>query len=145
VKYANHLVLLAKGKTVLQGMIDRLLGTGRYYGMEMNVEKTRVMSISRQTSSIQIRIDEKQQDNVEYFSCFGSMITNDANCKREIKSRIAKAKAAFDKKNDIFTSKEDLRISKKLVNCYIWSIFVTGAETWTFLKIVHKCLKSFEI
>lgn len=39
VKYADDLVLMAKEETVLQGMIDRLVESGRYYGMEMNVEK----------------------------------------------------------------------------------------------------------
>ena len=39
VKYADDLVLMAKEETVLQGMIDKLFETGRYYGMEMNVEK----------------------------------------------------------------------------------------------------------
>ena len=45
VKYADDLVLMAKEETVLQGMIDKLIETGRYYGMEMNVEKRKVMSI----------------------------------------------------------------------------------------------------
>jgi hypothetical protein len=43
VKYADGLVLMAKVETVLQGMIDRLIEIG----MEMNVEKTKVMRISR--------------------------------------------------------------------------------------------------
>ena len=37
VRYADDLVLMAKEETVLQGMIDKLIETGRYYGMEMNV------------------------------------------------------------------------------------------------------------
>ena len=37
VKYADDLVLMAKEETVLQGMIDKLIETGRSYGMEMNV------------------------------------------------------------------------------------------------------------
>jgi hypothetical protein len=35
---------------------------------------------------------KKRPENVEYFNCFGSMVTNDAKCTREIKSRIAMAK-----------------------------------------------------
>jgi len=35
---------------VLLGMIDKLIEIGSCYGMEMNVEKTRVMRISRQPS-----------------------------------------------------------------------------------------------
>ena len=37
-KYADDLVLLAKEGTVLQDMINKLIETGRCYGMEMNVE-----------------------------------------------------------------------------------------------------------
>jgi hypothetical protein len=46
VKYADELVLLAKEETVLQDMIGTLTEIGRRYGMEMNVEKTKVMRIS---------------------------------------------------------------------------------------------------
>jgi hypothetical protein len=53
-------------------------------------------------------IDQKQLENVEYFSYLDSMITNDATCTREIKSRPAMAKAAFNKKKTLFTSKLDL-------------------------------------
>jgi hypothetical protein len=47
VKYADDLVLLARKENVLQGTVDRLIEIGRCYGMEMNVEKTKVMRISR--------------------------------------------------------------------------------------------------
>jgi hypothetical protein len=87
---------LAKEKTVLQGMIDRLIEIGRRFGMEMNVEKTKVIRISRQPTQVKIRRHQKQSENVEYFSYLGSMVTNDARCTREIKSRIATAKAAFN-------------------------------------------------
>jgi hypothetical protein len=54
VKYADDLVLMAKEETVLQGMIDKLIETGRRYGMEINVEKTKVMRISRQPTPVAI-------------------------------------------------------------------------------------------
>jgi predicted PP-loop superfamily ATPase len=42
----------AKEETVLQGIIDRLIEIGRCHGMDMNVERTRVMRISRQPSPV---------------------------------------------------------------------------------------------
>jgi len=45
VKYADDLVLLAKEEKLLQDMTDKLIEIGRCYGMEMNVEKTKVMRI----------------------------------------------------------------------------------------------------
>jgi hypothetical protein len=74
--------------------------------MKMNVGKTKVMKISRQPSPMKIMLDQKQLENVEYFNYLDSMITSDARCTREIKTRIAMAKAAYKKRN-LFTSKLD--------------------------------------
>jgi hypothetical protein len=138
-------VLLARDEKVLQGMIDRLIEIGRRYGMEMNVGKTKVMKISRQQSTTKIMIEQKQLENVECFNYLGSMITSDARCTREIKSRIAMAKAAFNKKKNLFTSKLKLNLRKKLVKCYILSIALCGAETWTLGKVDRKYLESFDM
>jgi hypothetical protein len=83
-------------------------------------------------------IDQKKMENVEYLNYLGRMITNDERCTREIKSRIAIAKAAFDKKKTLFTSKLDLNLRKKLVKCYIWSIALHDAETWTLRRVDQK-------
>jgi hypothetical protein len=62
-----------------------------------------------------------------------------------MKSRIATAKAAFNKKKTLFASKLDLNLRKKLVKCYIWSIALYGSETWTLRKVDQKYLESFEM
>jgi hypothetical protein len=144
-KYADDLVLLAREGKVLQGMVDRLSEIGRCYGMEMDVEKTKVMRISRQPSQMKIMIDQKQLENVEYLNYLGSIITNDVRCTCAIKSRIAMAKVAFNKKKNLFTGKLDLNLRKKLVKCCIWNIVLYGAETWTLRKIDQKYLESFEM
>jgi hypothetical protein len=54
-------------------------------------------------------------------------------------------KAAFNKKKTLFTSKLDFNLRKKLVKCYIWSIALYGAETWTLRKTDQKYLESFEM
>jgi hypothetical protein len=47
---------------MLMGMIDKLIEIGRSYGMEMNVENTKVMRISKQPSPITNMIDQKQRE-----------------------------------------------------------------------------------
>ena len=90
-------------------------------------------------------IGKKQRENVEYFKCLCYTITNYARYILEIKSRIAMAKASFNKKTNLCTSKLDFNWRKKLVNCYMWSIALYGAETWTFPKLYQKYLESFEL
>jgi len=55
------------------------------------------------------------------------------------------AKAAFTKKRALFTSTLHLKLRKKLVKCYIWSIALYGAETWTLQVEDQKHLGSFEM
>ena len=57
VKYADELVLLAKEEKVLEDIIDKLNEIGRCCGMEMKVEKPKVMRISRQPLPVKIMID----------------------------------------------------------------------------------------
>jgi hypothetical protein len=86
-------------------MIDKLNEIGKCFGMEMNVEKTKVMRISRQPFPVKIMIDQNQLENVESFKYLGSILTNDGKCTCEIKCRIAMAEAAFNKKRTLLLAR----------------------------------------
>ena len=79
------------------------------------------------------------------FKYLGSMLTDDGSCTCEIKSGITMAKAAFNNKKNLFTSKLDLNLRKKLAKCYVWSMALYGAETWTLLSTDQKRLEGFEM
>jgi hypothetical protein len=107
VKYADDLMLLAKEATALQDMMNRLTETGRCYGVEINMENPQVIRPQGNHPHYKFMIDQKQLDNVKYFSYFSRTLTNDARCTHEIQPKIEMAKAAFNKKT-LFTSKLDL-------------------------------------
>jgi hypothetical protein len=73
------------------------------------------------------------------------MFTDNGRCTCEIKFRIAMAKAVFNKKKNLFTSKLGLNLRKKLVKCYIWSMALYGAETWMLRAVDQKHLESSEM
>ena len=95
--------------------------------MEMNVVKTKVMRISRQSSPVTITIDQTLLENVKCFKYLDSMLTEDGRrCTCEIKSRIAMANAAFNKKKKFYQqiglkfeeeTSEMLRLEKVSVWC----------------------------
>jgi len=145
VKYADGLLLLAKEENVIQDMIDKLIEIGRCYGMEMKIERTKVIRISRQPFPVKIMIDQKQLENLQSFKYLGIMLTNDGRCTCKIKCTIAMEKSAFNKKMPHFTSTLDLKLRKKLVKCYIWSIALYDAETWRLRAVDQKHVESFEM
>jgi hypothetical protein len=103
------------------------------------------MRISRQPLPLKVMIDQKQLENVESFKYLCNMLTNDGRCICEIKSRIAIANVAYNKERALFIGKMDLKLRKKPVQCYIWSIAVYGAETWTLRAVDQIHLESSEM
>jgi hypothetical protein len=129
-------VILAKEETVLQSMINRVTGTDRLFGVKMNVEENKVMRITRQPSSVQIMIGQKQLETVEYLKYLGSLITNDARCTLEIKARMSWQNQQSTRRSS-FQQQIRLTFRKKLVQSYIWNIAWYDAENWTLRKVDH--------
>ena len=81
-------------------------------------------------------VAQKQLEKVEYFNYLFGLITTDAICAREIISRVAMTKPAFS--NELGSN-----LRKIVMNCYIWSAALLGADTWKlhseFSKFQH-CL-----
>jgi hypothetical protein len=55
------------------------------------------------------------------------------------------AKAALHQKRAHFDSKMDLKLRKKLVKCYIWSVALYGTEIGTVWGVDQKQLESFKM
>ena len=66
--------------------------------MEINIDKSQVMRVSWSNESLQIKVNNREQKEVDHFIHFGSVLTRDGYCTREIKMRIVIAKEAFKRK-----------------------------------------------
>jgi hypothetical protein len=60
-------------------------------------------------------------------------------------SAFFKSTDVVNKKGALPTGTLDLEVRKKLVKCYVWSIALYGAETWTLRTVNQKHLESFEM
>jgi hypothetical protein len=70
-------------------------------------------------------------------------IKNYARCTREIKFRIAMAKAAFSEKKTPFTNRLHLNLRKKLEKCDVWNIALCGGENWKLQEVGQNYIGSF--
>ena len=69
----------------------------------MKIKKTKIMKIGRQPGQVRITVDGQVLDQVEQFRYLGSLLSGDGYCVKEIKTRIAMAKEAFNKQKRLFT------------------------------------------
>ena len=73
-------------------MVNRLVDTGRKYGVEINIGKSQVMRVSRSKESLQIKVNNRELKEVDHIKYLGSVLTRDGYCTREINMRFAIAK-----------------------------------------------------
>jgi hypothetical protein len=80
---------------------------------------------------LQINVVKGELKEVCHFKYLGSVLTRDGYSTWQIKMRITTVKEAFNRKISLLTSKLNMKLIKKLVRCYIWSIALYGSESWT--------------
>ena len=55
------------------------------------------------------------------------------------------AKEAFNRKRSIFCGPLGKELRKRLVKCYVWSVALYDAHTWTLRQNEQKLLEAFEM
>jgi hypothetical protein len=80
----------------------------------------------------------KTTENIEYFNYFSIMVTKDARCTRQIKSRTAMTKACNKEKN-LFSVRFDLNLGK------MFAVYICIALNLGHLAKRSRFLESFEI
>lgn len=71
--------------------MDRLLETGKNFGMEINIDNSEVMKIGKE-ELLRTVMGNQILKNVNQCKHLGSLLTVDANCTKEIRSQIVIAK-----------------------------------------------------
>ena len=103
------------------------------------------MVIGRKPKKIDTRIKGGSIEQVDSFKYLGSNISSNMNCCQEVKQRIAMAKEAFNRKRSIFCGPLEKELRERIVKCFVWSVVLYGAETWTLWRNDQKQLQAFEM
>ena len=77
---------------------------------------------------------------MKYFSCVGSLITNNARCRRRINSRIVVAQAALNNKNNNSPANW-----KERMKCYIWNTVSMLLRVGHFRKYIRNPWKFWNV
>ena len=128
------MTLLAEDESMLKNMLMELNERCEDYGMKVNISKTKAVVIRRKPKKIYIRIKDESVEQVNSFKYLGCNTSNNMNCCQKVKHRIAMAKKAFNRKRSIFCGPLEKELRKRLEKCFVWSVSLYGAETWTLRR-----------
>ena len=126
-------------------MLLELNDSCEQYGMKINANKTKTMVIGRKVKKVNLRILNEAVEQVDSFKYLGCTISSNMSCCQEVKRRIAMAKEAFNRKRSIFCGPLEKELRKRLVKCFVWSVALYGAETWTLRRSEEKRIEAFEM
>ena len=85
-----------------------------------------------------MQIKDESVEQVDSFKYLGCNISSNLNYCQEVKQRISMAKEAFNRKRSICCGPLEKELRKRLVTCFVWSVALYGAETWTLWQNEQK-------
>lgn len=143
-RYADDIILLASSVAELQELVNRLDRVSKIYSLLINIDKTKTMASDG--ISCTISIQGIQLEQVDTFPYLGSVITEDAECKKEIRARLSKGQAIGASLNKLWKSHgipigTKLRLQKALV----WPVATYGCESWTVRQDEEARINAFEM
>ena len=147
IRYADDTVIFADSIDGLQHLMSNLEDCSECYGLDMNISKTKLMIISKNNiQNCHITIKGKYLERVKRYTYLGTNINDQWDHSQEIKNRIERARAVYNKMAKLFTSHYlNINTKLRLLRCYVFSVLFYGVESWTLTETTSKKLEAFEL
>ena len=133
-RFADDIDLVANSSEQLQTLTDRIRESSKRFGLKINTQKTKTMSIGKHHETIKVTINGEDVEQVEEFTYLGGVVTEDGRSTKDIKRRIGLASAAFGQLTKMWKSDISLKIKLKLYETLVVPVLMYGAECWTMRK-----------
>ena len=108
--YAIDTTLMATSEEKLRSLLMKVKEESEKVGLKLNIQKTKIMAFSPITSW---EIDGETVETVSDFIFWGSKITADGDCSREIKRRLLLGRKVMTNLESILKSR-DITLSTKV-------------------------------
>lgn len=147
IRFADDIALMTESEEDLQRILNKMDSImDEEFSMKINTKKTKILVCCRSKENYTpVTLRNEVIKEVSEFNYLGSKITNDGRSCKDITSRIAQAKNAFNKKKGLFTSRNiSLDVRKRMLKTYVWSIATYGSEAWTMGVTEERRLEAFE-
>ena len=129
-----------------QNIQNKVNDVSKEYGMKINIKDTKVMRLSKQSGgNVNIVLNEERIKQIAQFCYFGSLITDNGSCRKEIRARIVMAKTAFNRRKELLTRGSKRNAKKRIIKSVVWSILLYGSETWLIKMEDIRRIEAFEM
>ena len=147
--FADDIALLSHRQQDAQSKLNRLAEEARKVGLNINKRKTEVMRINNELDR-PIQLDGEEIIDTDKFVYLGSVVNRDGGTEEDIKSRINKARLAFNTLRPMWNSRAlSLKSKVRIFNTNVKAVLLYGSETWRITKantnriqiFVNRCLR----
>src|SRR6218665_1258064 len=87
-RFADDIDLIAEEKHQLQELTDRVQNSSKRFGLKIKGEKMKTMTIGKIPEKMEVKIEGETLEQVTEFAYLGGLITEDAQCTKDIRRRI---------------------------------------------------------
>ena len=134
-RYADDSTLMAESEEELKSLLMKVKVECEKVGLKLNIQKTKIMASGPITSW---EIDGETVETVSDFIFWGSKITADGDCSREIKRRLLLGRKVMTNLDSTFKSRNITLPTKVcLVKATVFPVVVYRCENWTIKKAEH--------
>jgi hypothetical protein len=127
---------------------ETLIDASKKVGLEINVEKTKNMLLSRHQNAGRnrdIKIASRSFENVSQFKYLGTTVTNQNLIQDEIKRRLDLDNACYYSVQNLLSSRlQSKNLKIRIYKAIILPVVLYGCETWSLTLREERRLKVFE-
>jgi len=126
--YADDTTLMVESEEELNSLLMKVKEESEKVGLKLKIQKTKIMASGPITSW---QIDGETMEIVRDFIFWGSRITADGDCSREIKGCLLLGRKVMNL--DSILKSRDITLSTKvcLVKALVFPVVMYGCESWT--------------
>jgi hypothetical protein len=140
--FAHDICLLSQRHSDMKDKLIRLQEEAKLAGLNINVNTTKEKIINTQIEE-ELSITNKEIEQVESFTCLGSIVTQDGGTDQDINQRIVKANAAYMQLYQVWKNRNlSKKIKLRIFNTNVKSFLLYACETWSVLKTSMNKLQS---
>ena len=142
-RYADDTTLMAESEEEVKSLLMKVKEESEKVGLKLNIQKTMIMASS---PIISWQIDGETVETVRDFISWGSKITTDGDCSREIKRHLFLGKKVMTNLDGILKCRDNTLPTKvRLVKAMVFPVVMYGCESCTIKKAESQRIDAFEL